>query len=104
MADMNRTEGPAAIDGDRIAAIKQAIEDINLGAVATCGLAIDSLGARTAGTYITAIENIAKVTCRKCDLIFELLGESIKFGNFSEDFNVKDALAAASRARQGEQQ
>lgn len=75
--------------GKRLEQARHALDDVNLSSVSVYELARSAVATRDAqqvGAYMTAVENAAKVICRKCDVIAALLGESGAFGNFEEEF------------------
>jgi len=71
----------------------EALATINFGAAAAhqlMGDAVDAANMHEAGAYCTAVEAIAKVTCRSCDVLAALLGDP-GFGSFRAEFEVDRA-------------
>lgn len=75
------------LKGERLETARHFVSDINMAAVATYRLAIDAgqHNELEAQWYRVAIENIAKVVCRKADVLASIL-DDIGFGNFDKEF------------------
>ena len=74
------------LTGDRLEQARKALSDINLGAVACYHLSRDAIDCPEATEWLLiGIQNIAKVSARKCDVIDALLGERYGFGNFLDE-------------------
>lgn len=70
-----------------------ALSDINLGAMAAFQLAMDAVNCpERAEVYLIGIQNIAKVVCRKADVLAALMGAYPGFGIFAEEFAVAERV------------
>jgi hypothetical protein len=76
------------LKGKRLEQARKTLSDINIGALSACQLAIAAMDGdhQATGAFLSAIENIAKVICRKADVIDALLGGECSFGNFEDEF------------------
>jgi hypothetical protein len=95
------------LKGKRLEQARKAVSDINLGAVAAHRLAMDACEtSESAQWYAMAIENIAKVIARKCDVISALMNENGRpeFGNFEDEFEPLTLERAAELEREEQQQ
>lgn len=83
------------LKGDNLERVERALSDINMAAVSVHHLAIDATDCPEAAEhYQTAILNIAKVICRKADLIAAEMGDAPAFGNFVDEFEIPAKRAA----------
>src|SRR5262249_36320253 len=86
-----RLEDGVKVPADELAALERALSDINMATLAIHQRAIysvDCSGIHVQANFLVAIENLAKVCCRKSHRIAALLGDIPRFGNFQEEFEV----------------
>jgi hypothetical protein len=94
IAQRERTKLKPRISGVRLSGAQgnlamRALDDININSFAVFELALEAVANPDSAEWCCiAIQNIAKVGCRKADYIAGLLGEPHSFGNFEDEFTI----------------
>lgn len=91
-----REEEGLQLSPDALKKLVSAVADMNLAFASIHHLAIMA-GGGDEGWLAVGIENIAKVGCRKAEIVNALLGETVRFGNFSEDLDVPVIAAEVAK-------
>lgn len=84
------------LTGQQVKAATWALSDVNLGMIAVDELSQTAqAGGDDADSAMTAIQFVAKASCRKLDALVQLLGDS-GFGNYSDELaGTPEGLTAA---------